>query len=300
MARTGWRGKALAVILGAVGLYTGCGTARREVPAPPPPRVVRLTFPAHTLAALPLYVATAAGAFARRGLTWTPEPGGATLGVPGRWPVRGFLLVRPDWVLVSRAPDPAFRWRDLRDQPVAVAGLDDFARTVVDAVLAEHGVRTVAWEPLDTDTALALFRRDRIPWLLLPLLPAEVLVHQHEAHIVQYVGAATGPLPSVVLAGPAPASVLAALNDGLVYLDTHPAAQIATLVAADYPGVPLASLEATVAEAQGLGLFPASTFPDRATYEAATRFLAAAGTRWPDYASAVDSRPAKDALGQSP
>lgn len=300
MPKTGWRRRALSAAL-VLGLCAGCGTARHEAAAPKP-RAVRVTFAAHTLSALPLYVATALGAFSRRGLAWVPEPGGATLGPPGHWPVRGFLLVRPDWVLVSRAPDPAFRWRDLRDQPVVVAGLDDFARAVVDALLAEHGVRTVAWEPLDPDAAVALFRQDRVPWMLLPLLPAEVLVRRHEAHIVQYVGAATGPLPSAVLAGSIPSwpAVLAALNEGLVYVDTHSAADVADLVAADYPGVPAASLEAAVAEAQGLDLFPVSTFPDRPTYEAAARYLAAAGVRWPDYASAVDSRSAMAALAQSP
>ena len=295
-----WHRRTLATAA-AIGLFAGCGTVRREAPTPRP-TTIRLTFAAHTLAALPLYAATAVGAFSRRDLAWAPEPGGAALRPPGQWPIHGFVLVRPDWVLVSRAPDPAFRWRDLRDQPVAVAGLDAFARTVLDALLAEHGVRTVAWEPLEPDVAVALFRKDRIPWMLMPLLPAEVLVQRHEAHIIQYVGAATGPLPSAVLTGAVPSwpPVLAAVNEGLIYIETHPAAEVAARVAPDYPGIPLPSLEAAVAEAQGLDLFPVSTFPDRPTYEAAAQYLARAGVRWPDYASAVDSRSAMAALAQSP
>ena len=221
---------------------------------------------------------------------------------PDSWPVSAILAIRPDWILISPEPDRHFRWRDLKSFPVSIAGLGPLGPAVMLATLKEHGVPTVQWNVLSLARAQKLFLAHRLPLLLLPLLPAEELVSSGSAHIVQYVAASTGPMPIWVIKGlkEENRTFLAAINQGLTYIRTHSANQIADLVRPDYPGVPPVALKAAIAEMQGLGVLPLSTYLDPNTYQAGADFLVNADVHWPDYSSAVDWHQARDALALAP
>lgn len=284
-------------------LLTSCGPPSPKALPPPSKEVVviRLSLPASQMALVPLYIAEHLGSLQAQGLTVVEGAGGTRLAPFGQWPVYGMLSVRPTLVLVSPTAVLDFRWRDLAHLPLAASRITPTDKVLIDAVLKEHGVKRVAWDLIPWSRAHHLLLTHHVPWLLMPLLPATMMSVSGQVHIIQFVGASSGPLPMTTISGTAPpVAFFKALNQGLVYLATHPARQIATLVAPDFPGVSVSALAAAIGDAQGLGVWPLSTWVDKATYEAGQTLLKGAGQQWPDYQSGVRGRRAEDALGEPP
>jgi hypothetical protein len=279
-----------------VAALTACGITRPPAPRQPPPIVVPLRWPPDALAALPIAIADAHGWFRHAGYRVVNTMGGAVLVAGGTWPASAVFLQRPDLVLVSPVPEPAFRWRDLKSLPLPVTGLSPGEESLVAAVLHEHGVTRVLWEGLRELDARRLFQRHHLPWLLLPALAAARWFGDG-AHPVAWLGAASGPVPAwVVVHGQLPVAVLAVLNRALAAIRTTSAATLAREAAPFYPGVNQATLTTVIADAQGLDLFPLTTYLSPGLYADGQTLLAEAGVSWPPYASAVQWQTARNAL----
>ncbi len=289
--RSRWRAAGPLVLAAAV--LAGCAPRRAGPPAPPP-GVVDLTGPTHTLGLLPLYVGLARAAPTLT-VDWTPDAA-LSLTDHAAKPVTGFLLIRSDLVLLSPVANPDFRWRDLRGVPLTATDATAADERLVATVLAEHGVRD-AITPLGWAEARRWFQGGRLPYLLAPLLPALALVTHNRGAVLAYVGAATPPMPRLLLAGRSPqlARLLAALNAGLGYLTSHPPAAVALLVRHDYPGVAPGVLAEAIGTLDGLGAWPPTVYPARGVYQNAEALMGPA--QWPPYSAVVDPAPAAAALG---
>lgn len=253
------------------------------------------------MALVPLYIAKQLGSLTAHGLTVVEGTGGTRLAPFGQWPVYGVVTVRPTLVLVSPGAVSDFRWRDLAHLPLSASRITPADKLLVEAMLKEHGVKTVSWDLLPWSQARQLLMTHRVPWVLMPLLSATVMAHQGQVHIIQFVGASTGPLPMTTVSGTIPPQAFfEALNQGLVFLATHPARAVAKLVAPDFPGIPVSALAAAIGDAQGVGVWPLSTWPDKATYDAGRVLLKGVGQEWPDYQSGVKGSRAEAALGEPP
>jgi hypothetical protein len=292
-----------AAVLAIASLATACGPLRlgrapgrlSRVP------VIRVRAPADWLGRLPLQVAAADGALAclRLSVSWSSRPSPVELSSSPGSPVVGYLLQRPDTVLVSAVPDPTFRWRTLTQVPVAAAGLSPAAAFMADAVLHEHGVTTVV-------TSMSLGEADRglagghLPYVLMPLLAAVTFLHSHTGQVVAWVGAGTGPVAAALLIGGGPhlPNLLAAINQGLDYIQTHRPAVVAELVRGDYPHTPLPALTTAIADLDAMGAFPATVYPSQSLYDTAAQL--ASGLSWPPYSRSVDAGPARTAFSIVP
>jgi hypothetical protein len=265
---------------------------------PAPARAVVLTWPAESLAALPIAVAAASGWLARAGLRVVNRPGATLVVESDTFPVQAVLLQRPDWVLVSPDPDPDFRWRDVAGLPLAVVEATPAVLRLAEGVLKDHGVAAVTWEPLSVGEALRLLQGHRLPWLLAPLMTAEGPLADRAPYPLAYLGAATGPLAWTVIAGhPAlPPRLLAVLNRAMLWIRTTDAARVAARVEGRYRSWTRARLTTVIATAQGLDLFPLTVYPTTALYARAAEWLGTPEHPWPPYAEGADVEPARRAL----
>ncbi len=271
----------------------GCGP---WVPGPPasPAVVVRVAGPTHTLGVLPLYVGLARAAGATT-VDWTPHAALSLTGQPTA-PVTGFLLIRSDLVLLSPLANPDFRWRDLRGVPLTSTEVSPAEQRLASRVLTDHGVHETI-TPLGLVQARRWFHEGRLPYLLAPLLPALSLTAHDRGAVLAYVGAASPPMPRLLLVGRGRglAHLLATLNAGLVYLASHSPATVAHLVHHDYPGVAPGLLAQAIGTLDGLGAWPTSAYPARGVYQNAEDLLGPGA--WPHYSAVVDPAPAASALG---
>jgi len=249
---------------------------------------------------LPLWVAQATGVWSQAGYRVVPVARASlTIGPAGQWPLLGVVAWRPEWCIVTRLPMEFFRWRDLAHIPVLpVSGVPADARPVVQAILTEHGVDGVTWDFLAPTDAVRLFEQGRLPWLLAPLVLAEDLTLHHQGYLAAFVGAATGPMPALVVAGHGAGAVtlLAGLNQALMETEELPASRLAHILHAHMRAVPTAVLAAAVNTARGLSLWPPTVYPDTATFTAGQQLMQSVGIEWPPYSAAVDSGPARRAF----
>jgi len=296
-------------LLAAVGLGLGllalaaCG----RTPAPKPSSrlktlPVRIAAPTG-ISLLPLWVAEATGIWSEAGYRLVPTARATlTIGPAGQWPLLGLVAWRPEWCIVTRLPMEFFRWRDLAHVPVLpVTGVPSDARPVVQAVLTEHGVDGVTWDLLPPGDAVRLFEQGRLPWLLAPLVTGETLVLHHHGYLAAFVGAATGPVPAVVVTGRGPGAVtlLAGLNQALLEMEEMPAHRLARILHAHMPAIPVPVLTAAVDTARALSLWPPSVYPDTATFLTGQQLMQSVGVAWPTYSEAVDNGPARRAFARA-
>ncbi len=275
----------------AAAALAGCGLFR----APPPPAaVIPVAGPAHTLGLLPLYVGLAR-ASGTTIVEWAPHAALSLADHPTA-PVTAFLLVRSDLVLLSPTANPDFRWRDLRGVPLMSTDALPPDLKLAIAVLKEHGVAK-AIGSMGLAQARRWFREGRLPYLLAPLLPALALAADGRGVVLAYVGAATAPVPRLLLVGRGPGleRLLTTLNAGLAYLASHSPATVAQLVRHDYPGVSPGLLAQAIGTLDGLGAWPETSYPARGAYQNAEELLGPSA--WPRYSAVVDPAPAQRALG---
>lgn len=271
----------------------GCGPLAAGPPRAPA-AVVRVAGPTNTLGLLPLYVGLAR-APGKVTVEWTPHAA-LSLTDQAAAPVTAFLLIRSDLVLLSPVANPNFRWRDLRGVPLTSTDVPPTELSVAGAVLTEHGVHDTI-SPIGWAQARRWFHEGRLPYLLAPLLPALALAAHERGAVLAYVGAATPPMPRLLLVGRGPglARLLPTLNTGLAYLASHPPATVAHLVRHDYPGVAPGLLALAIGTLDGLGAWPTTAYPARGVYQNAEELLGPSA--WPRYSAVVDPAPAARTLG---
>jgi hypothetical protein len=282
----------IALILVSL-LLTACGIGRRSRTPSSRLTPVRLEWHADTLAALPACVAEREGWLSHAGFRLERKAGGGTLGPPGAWPVAAVILQRSEWVLASSRAEPDFRWRDLKNLPLGEVALDAHQRSLILGMLAEHGVTEVHWDSVPAQDAPRLLADGHVPWALMRLVTAVRL----RLKILAFVGAAQGPVPAAVIQAPSePPAFLAVLNRALAFVRDHGAGSIAETVKQCYPTTPPALLGAAIRDAQGLGMFSASTYLSPGLFRSGRALAAAGGTAWPDYSSAAHMQDALRAL----
>lgn len=271
----------------------GCGPLAAGPPSPPAV-VVRVAGPTHTLGLLPLYVGLARAA-GQTTVDWTAHAA-LTLTDHATAPVTAFLLVRSDLVLLSPVANPDFRWRDLRGVPLTSTDIPPTEQRLASTVLVEHGVHETI-TPIGLAQARRWFHTGRLPYLLAPLLLALSLAAHDRGALLAYVGAASPPIPRLLLVGRGPGLVrlLTTLNAGLAYLASHSPARVAHLVGHDYPGVAPGVLAQAIGTLDGLGAWPMTSYPARGVYQNGEQLLGPAG--WPRYSAVIDPAPAATALG---
>lgn len=284
----------------AVAVLGGCGSPPSRTLRPPALRPIAVVLPPASISLLPVWLAIRDGGLARLGYRLAPTAHASlTIGPPGRWPIDAIIAWRPEWCLVTPGPLPFFRWRDLAQAPLLpVSGLSPYGEALVRSVLAEHGVRHVVFDVLGAPDATRLFATGHLPWLLLPLVPALQLAQRQRGHIAAFLGASTGPVPTLVVSGRGAGlrPLLAALNLALSQLAATPPASLTPSLAAAFPAVPRGLLTEAVSTAVGLSLWPPTDFPDSATYDAGRALLGSVGQTWPPYSAGVDSEAAREAL----
>ncbi|MCY0864749.1 MAG: hypothetical protein OWQ57_07360 [Sulfobacillus sp.] len=277
-------------------LLAGCGVQPPPVETAPP-LVINDTVN-NAVLTLPIVVADRLGLFAHQHLRviLRPDPAAPlSLSWAGsRWPIEGVLAVRPDLVLVSPIPDPHFRLRALRHLPLFLTPAATPEEAWARQVLALHQVVGNDWKVIPKAEVLSLWAQRRLPWVMVPLSEWPALKNRApDSRILAWIGASTGPLPTVVITGhPARpgqlTTFLAAVNLALWYIHTTPAAQVAQLI-----GRPTAEEIATIRQADHYGIWPAVTRLDPATYRRGRQFWA---TGWPDYETGVRNHSADAAL----
>ena len=274
----------------------------RQSKAPPPERhVIAVTLTGSRLLALPLFVALDDRILRVDGLRVRFGRTGVRIGPADSFPVDGVLAWRSDAVLITPGSDHSFRWADLKHWPeLATAGLDRNQADWLKAVLVDHGVGATQVDFLSIDAARRLFAGGHLPWLVLPLEDAALLISQG-AYAATFLGASTGPVPALIISGTNRELplLLAALNQAEAIIRTTSARDLAAMVARDYPGYKESALQSLIATGQGLGLWPPTTFLGSDVYERGRALLAGIGVMWPDYSAGVRSAPELAALSHA-
>ncbi len=290
----------IPAILAAALVLTGCGQ-RTASPSPSrhdPVLTLHISVPG-TLAATPVKVAETLGFFRHEHLDVKEVARHAQLMIQlagSQWPVDGYLGVRPDMVLVSPIPDPHFRLRALNNLPMVLTPVVAPSQPLAVKILMAHHAAISRWSTMPFTDVESLWKRHHLPWALVSLQQAADLQSLNSATaILAWLGASTGPIPHVVVAGEAPKAQLThflrALNLALWYLNTTPAADVSQTLSLS--AKPDTSLTRELAAARHYQYWPATTFPDSQSFERARRDWY---PTWPSYSQGVNPVPGRQAL----
>ena len=192
-----------------------------------------------------------------------PEAAGVTQDAsPDRRLVNFALLTNGDGgFILSKSPMPNFTLADLKGKTIATAGKGATPALVLVDLLKKAGLdptRDVTIRNIPVSANI-------IPSYLEPntnfaqaFEPMVVqAVAENRGYRVASVGALAGPMPYTAFMAPAsyieknPAVIQAFTNAvyrGLIWTDTHSPAEIAALIAPDFKDVPVATIEAVIAE----------------------------------------------------
>ncbi len=280
--------------LGALLLsITGCGAAQSRKSHQSWPQLTVQVQGAGSLDLAPLILAQKLGFFQENRLlvtiTQNREP--VSIGPTGKsWPLIGYLTLRPDMVLISESPDPAFRLRALNHLPLVLSQPLVGQRQLAENVLSAHHAQITRWSVLSNEDIQSLWRHGHLPWVLVTLEEAARLkAINPKSAILAWIGASTGPIPSIIITADTINSretrFIDALNLALWYLHTTPANTIAQN---------LGEKRSLIEEALRYQFWPATTFPDPAAY---IRGRIPWNPHWPLYQQAVNPVPARKALG---
>ena len=281
------------VVLGSLLVaITGCGPASaHKIPNTWPELKVQIKSVAG-LDVAPLNLAQKLGFFQQNHLrvTTTQKAESLSIGPAGStWPLIGYLTTRPDMVLVSESPDPAFRLRALNHLPMMVSQSLASQRNLAQDIFSAHHAQITQWSELSNKEIQILWRRRHLPWVLVTMEQAERLkaISPHTA-ILAWMGASTGPIPSVAIASTKVDSqvvhFLDALNLALWYLHTTPSKTIAQTLGVS---------QGLVKKALRYQFWPLTTFPDGAAY---TRGRLPWHPGWPFYERGVNTDAGRRAL----
>lgn len=193
------------------------------------------------------------------------------------------------WYLVGRRPEPRFAWADLVGRTVI-----DFADAETPALcfrwlLQQHGIgpdQVTLLRGLGTAAELAAFRGGQGDYLMHSLHTAAPLAAAGEGTLIQELATPTGPVPWSAYAA-LPATLAArraeleaftrAITRALRWLATHPAGEVATLVARHYPAFTTPVLADAIGRYQATGLWPRDPLVPRADLEHFRTILLATG-----------------------
>lgn len=293
----------IPAILAATLALTGCGQRR------PSPRAKRhdavltlhISVPG-TLAATPVKVAQALGFFHQEHLDVQEVPRNAELTVElagSRWPIDGYLGMRPDVVLVSPIPDPHFRLSALNHLPMVITPAVAAVQPMAAKILMAHHAAASRWSTMSYAQMKSLWKNHHLPWALVSLQQAAELQSINSGTVIlAWLGASTGPIPHVVVAGEAPKAQLVhflrALNLALWYLNTTPAAQVSQMLSPSPQGT--AAFTQVLSAARHYQYWPATTFPDSQSFQRArTDWF----PTWPSYTEAVHPAAGRQALADT-
>lgn len=283
-------------------LAAGCGPSS---PKPPKNALSAITVyvdPSDPVAQVPVQLAVDLGFFRdhRLNIILDRQPHGADIRVAPigpRWPIVGYITVRPDLLLVAPTSDPHFRLRALDHLPMPASTNIRTQTPLADAILRAHDAVLSHWSMLPMQTITSLWRRHQLPWVLVTLpQAAHLLAIDPHTMILAWLGASSGPIPSWVVSAPtaSPALIdrfLAALDLALWYLNTTPAWQITSVLRVNHHAVSAWMIK----RALQYGYWPATIFPTSSAYN---RRRINWNPTWPEYDEAVDTRPASQALGE--
>ena len=192
-----------------------------------------------------------------------PEAAGLTQEAsPDRRLVNFALLTNGDGgFILSKSPMPNFTIADLKGKTIVTSG-----KGSTPALVLVHLIKKAGLDPnKDVNIRNIPVSANIIPSYLEPSTqfaqafePMVVqAVAENRGHRVASVGALAGPMPYTAFMAPAsyieknPAAIQAftnAIYKGLIWTHTHSAAEIAALIAPDFKDVPVATIEAVIAE----------------------------------------------------
>lgn len=290
---------AAALLLAAA----GCGSAHTESGRKSEwPTVTVSLSRAGGLATTPFWVAEKLGFFADNHIAVRiangPHPDVRIAPAGEFWPAVGYIGIRPDLLLVSPMADPSFRLRSLNQLPMVIQKNIAPDRTLADKIFLAHHAQISRWSTASAAVLDQIWKAHHLPWVLVTLGEAIHLTElDPHTSVLAWLGASTGPVPATVITASKPdgktVRFLDAINLALWYLHTTPPAQVATGV----NGRPTdGRLTRLVHQALHLQVWPATTFPDRSTFD---RRRALWNPNWPPYDSAVNPGPGRQALADS-
>ena len=289
-----------ALIAGMLVVLTGCGQTPDKISSPSLP-VVRYTLnTSSSVGTLPLEVALKLHFFQDEHLQLKRSSRSRaeliiSESVPS-WPVIGYLANRPDLVIVSSAPDPHFRLKNLNHLPMVYAANLYPSLGLIQGVL--HLNRTFpSLRPVSFPHLESLWTEHRVPWALVSLRQYFALRQKDpNTLILNWLGASTGPMPVITVSGHSNHSVqfLKAINLALWYIHTSSPRQIAQVVAGNSKNPVLPS---TIKTAVRLNLWPQTTLISPQEYNRG-RALYGLGSRniWPPYFDGVNIQLSRKAL----
>lgn len=284
----------------AILTLAGCGVAQKSAaPEKTIPTLAVHEANLDRLSALPLAAAQTLGFFQHDHLRveWTPKSQ-ATVFIGqagGTWPIVGYVMTRPDMVLMSPVADPQFRLRALNHLTMVASMRALQERPLAEKILAQHRAHISTWSGKSFQTIEMLWQRHHLPWVLVTLQQAEQLwtLDPHSV-VLSWFGASTGPIPQLVItarqSNAKVARFLNALNLALWYLHTTPPTEAASALGDATTGAHGARL---LRDALHYQYWPATTFPDSSSYNRARALWT---PTWPAYQHGVDPQPARQAL----
>ncbi len=282
---------------------TGCG---QRTPSPSahrhdPVLTLHISVPG-TLAATPVKVAQTLGFFRQEHLNVHDVAHHAELRVElagSGWPIDGYLGMRPDVVLVSPIPDPHFRLAALNHLPMVITPAVAAVEPLAVKILTAHHATVSRWSTMPYAQVKSLWKDHHLPWALVSLQQAAELQSIDSGTVIlAWLGASTGPIPQVVVAGEAPHAELVhflrALNLALWYLNTTPAAQVSHILFPSPQGA--AAVTQVLSAARHYQYWPVTTFPDSQSFQRArTDWF----PTWPSYGQAVHPAAGRQALSDA-
>lgn len=296
------KGMFIATLAILAGSLSSCGGFQRQA-TPPSYPVIRVHIaPKAGLSALPVTIAQKLGFFAHEHIRvqWRPANESVVdIGPAGSsWPIAGYLSTRPDLILVSPTPDPAFRLHSLDHLPLAASPETAPDRNLAEKILAKHYAHLSHWSVMPTHVIEQLWSHHRLPWALVNLVQAQRLKTIDPSTVVlAWLGASTGPIPNwgiaVKQSNMPIVRFLSALNLALWYLHTTTPTTLAQELSNNRPNPPLAHLVGT---AQRYQYWPLTTVPDAPTYN---RRKTMWDTSWPPFSQGVDGKAAHQALSET-
>lgn len=295
---------ALAMGLVALTIFAACGTP----PSPPPP-----TYPAikvyvqnfSSIALLPVRIAQDLGFYQSQHVTvqWVSSPSSASLWVEGpglHYPIDGWVTQQPDAILLAPRPDPHFRLRSLAHLPIIYCRGLDTTLPIVSAVLRAHHAIPSSLEPMSESKISSLWADHQLPWAIVSLRMWRKLTREAPStSVLAWFGASTGAIPVNVISGNSQETLafMSAVNLGLWYLNTTPAAQIANLLKTSQKNPGLAP--PVIKMAQKHNLWPLTVVLPQSAYQRAV-LLMVPSALWPSYKTSVNTKIAEEALTRLP
>ncbi len=217
----------------AAATLTACGTPSQKSAQPPWPTVKVSVNTDSSLLTLPIQIAQNLNFFSREHIrVEIVQNSVASLYVshsPKVWPLLGNLASKPDLFLIAPAPDPHFRLKALNHLPLCFAANLKSDDPLIRSIMALNQTHPYL-EALSFGQIENLWKKRQLPWAIVDL-SQYLRLDQQGPHsvILNWLGASTGQIPMVIIAGRSPNTVefLRALNLALWYIHTSSPTTIA-------------------------------------------------------------------------